>query len=143
MAELVKGVATGRRGEPPSTVLVLSGDVHHGYLAEADFRGTKPLSRVYQAVCSPLRNSLPGEKSRLQSVAWNGAAALAARLLSRLAGVEREDLTWRLTHDEPFFDNQVATLELDGPEATITFEGAVLDGSGEPGLRRLYSRRLA
>jgi hypothetical protein len=143
MAELVKGVATGRRGGPPSTVLVLSGDVHHGYLAEAGFRNAKPLSRVYQAVCSPLRNSLPGEKSRLQSVAWNGAAALAARLLPRLAGVEREDLTWRLTHDEPFFDNQVATLELDGPEATITFEGAVLDASGEPGLRRIYSRRLA
>jgi hypothetical protein len=143
MAELVKGVATGRRGEPPSTVLVLSGDVHHGYLAEADFRDARPLSRVYQAVCSPLRNSLPGEKSRLQSVAWNAAAALATRLLSRLAGVEGVDLTWRLTHDGPFFDNQVATLELDGPEATITFEGAVLEASGEPGLRRLYSRRLA
>ena len=50
---------------------------------------------------------------------------------------------WRLTHDGPFIDNQVATLDLDGPEATITFEGAVLDGSGEPALRQLYSRRLA
>ena len=143
MAELVKGVATGRRGEPPSTVLVLSGDVHHGYLAEAGFRNAKPFSRVYQAVCSPLRNSLPGKKSRLQSVAWNGGAALATHLLSRLAGVRDPHMGWRLTHDEPFFDNQVATLELDGPEAKITFEGAALDGSGEPGLRRLYSRRLA
>jgi hypothetical protein len=48
-----------------------------------------------------------------------------------------------LAHDEPFFGNRVATLDLDGPEATITFEGAVLDASGEPGLRRIYSRRLA
>jgi hypothetical protein len=57
--------------------------------AVADFRNAKPLSRVYQAVCCPQGNSLPGKKSRLQSVAWNGAA-LAARLLSRLAGVERK-----------------------------------------------------
>jgi hypothetical protein len=99
MAELVKGVATGRRGEPPSTVLVLSGDVHHGYLAEADFRDTKPLSRVYQAVRSPLRNSLPGKKSRLQSVAWNGGAALATHLLSWLTGVRDPHTDWRLTHD--------------------------------------------
>ena len=52
-------------------------------------------------------------------------------------------MDWRLTHEEPFFDNQVATLELDGPEATIAFEGAVLDGSAEPTLRTLYRRRLA
>jgi hypothetical protein len=143
MVELVKGVATGRRGQPPSTVLVLSGDVHHGYLAEADFRETRTISRVYQAVCSPLRNSLPGKKSRLQAVAWNGAAALAARLLSRLAGVREPGMNWRLTHEEPFFDNQVATLDLDGPAATITFEGAALDSSKEPKLRTLYRRRLA
>ncbi|MDP8901488.1 MAG: alkaline phosphatase family protein [Actinomycetota bacterium] len=143
MADLVKGVATGCRGEPPSTVLVLSGDIHHGYLAEADFRDTKPLSRVYQAVCSPLRNSLPGKKSRLQSVAWSAAAALAARLLSRLAGVREPGMRWRLTHDGPFFDNQVATLELDGPGATITFEGAGLDAAEEPNLKSLYRRRLA
>lgn len=140
---LLKGVATGERGDPPATVLVLSGDVHHGYLAEARFRGTEPVSRVYQAVCSPLRNALPGKKSFLQSVAWTRPAALATRLLARLAGVEREDLSWRLTHEEPFFDNQVATLELDGPSATITFEGAVPDGPGGPALRCLYRRRLA
>jgi len=34
-------------------------------------------------------------------------------------------------------------VELDGPAATITFEGTVLDGTGEPGLRTLYSHRLA
>jgi len=141
MVKLIQAVATGERGDPPSTVLVLSGDVHHGYLAEATFNdGTH--SSVYQAVCSPLRNALPGEKSRLQSSAWAKPAGLAARLLARLAGVGDEPLTWRLTHDAPFFDNQVATLELEGPRATITFEGAVLNGK-EPGLKKLYSRRLS
>ena len=141
MIGLIGSVATGQRGDPPSTVLVLSGDVHHGYLAEAEFRGGTH-SRVYQAVCSPLRNSLPGEKSRVQSSAWTRRATLAARLLARLAGVEEEPLTWRLNHDTPFFDNQVATLELEGRRARITFESAVLDGK-EPGLRKLYSRQLS
>jgi hypothetical protein len=142
MSELVKGGATGSRGGPPSTVLVLSGDVQHGYLAEADFRVTKALSRVYQTVCSPAQ--LPGGQEVQPPVRRvERAAALTARLLPRLAGVEGRDLTWRLTHDESFFDNRVDTPKLDGPEATITFEGAVLNGSGEPNLKRLYRRRLA
>ncbi|MDQ4126717.1 MAG: alkaline phosphatase D family protein [Actinomycetota bacterium] len=141
MTGLIQAVASGRRGDPPATILVLSGDIHHGYLAEAEFTAATQ-SRVYQAVCSPLRNSLPGEKSRLQSRAWTVPAAFAGRLLASLAGVEDEPLTWRLTHDAPLFDNQVATLHLEGRRARITFEGTVLDG-GEPGLRKLYSRRLS
>ena len=141
MVDLIRAVASGERGDPPSTVLVLSGDVHHGYLARAEYgHGTR--SRVYQAVCSPLRNLLPGEKLRLQSGAWTRPAALAGRLLASLSGVERVPLRWRLTHDAPLFDNQVATLEFDGRSATITFEGAVLD-EGQPDLRKLYERRLA
>ncbi|MGH3146466.1 MAG: alkaline phosphatase D family protein, partial [Rubrobacter sp.] len=35
IVDLIGAVATGKRGDPPSTILVLSGDVHHGYLAEA------------------------------------------------------------------------------------------------------------
>ena len=143
MGDLIKGVSTGQRGDPPSTVLVLSGDVHHGYLAEAGFRDAEPASRVYQAVCSPLRNALPGRKSLIQSVAWSRAAAILGRLLAGLAGVEKECLAWRLTHDEPFFDNQISTLDLDGRGATITLEAATLDSSGEPALKGLYRRRLA
>jgi PhoD-like phosphatase len=141
MVELIGAVSTGERGDPPASILVLSGDVHHGYLAEVAFRGGTH-SRVYQAVCSPLRNALPGEKSRLQSGAWTKPAALAGRLLAGLVGVEREPLTWCLTHDAPLFENQVATLEIQGRSATITFEGAVLEGK-ESGLKKLYRRRLA
>ena len=68
---------------------------------------------------------------------------LAGRLLSHLAGVEAPEMTWHLTHDHPWFSNQVATLELDGRSASITFEEAVTEGSGEPGLRKVFSRRLA
>src|ERR671917_830411 len=125
---LIRRLATREKGAPPSSITVLSGDVHHGYLAEASFDGTNVGSRVHQAVCSPLRNALPGEKSRLQNLAWSKSTALAGRLLSRLAGIRAPELTWRLTHDHPFFENHVATLELDGRSAKITFEKAVTDG---------------
>ena len=100
-------------------------------------------SRLYQAFCSPLRNALPSKKSYLQSHAWSKPATLATRLLARLAGVRREPLAWRLTHNATFFENQVATLEFEGRHATITYEKAVLDASNEPALKRLYQCRLA
>ncbi len=142
MVGLIDGVASGKKGDPPSTVMILSGDVHHGYLAEAELENDAK-SRIYQAVCSPLRNALPGKKSFLQEHAWTRSAALLARLLARLTGVPREPLTWRLTHDAVFFDNQIATLELEDRRATITFEKAILDASKEPALEKLYEHRLA
>ncbi len=138
MVGLLGDVASGEKGEPPSTVLILSGDVHHGYLAEATLAGS-PKSCIYQAVCSPLRNALPSKKSFLQSHSWAKLAIFAARLLARLAG---EPLTWRLAHDTTFFDNQIATLELEDRSATITFEKAVLDASREPTLEKLYQYHL-
>jgi hypothetical protein len=143
LTELIQRAAAGERGHPPASITILSGDVHHGYLAEAKFRGDNVQSPVYQAVCSPLRNALPGKKSRLQDVAWSKPAAIAGRLLSRAAGIENEEMSWRLTHSELWFENHVATLELDGPHARITFEGAVQDNSGEPTLQRIYECKLS
>ena len=97
------------RGTPPSTILILSGDVHHGYLAEATLSGGAD-SSLYQAVCSPLRNVLPSKKSYLQSHAWTKTATLAARLLAHLAGVPSEPLAWRLIHDARFFENHRSPL---------------------------------
>jgi hypothetical protein len=142
MVSLIRDVASGEKGDPPSTILVLSGDVHHGYLAEATLENGAT-SHVYQAVCSPLRNALPEEKSFLQDNAWSGLATLTGRFLARLAGVPREPISWRMTHDAAFFDNQIAILELEAESATITFEKAVLDPSKRPALERLYRFRLA
>jgi hypothetical protein len=142
MVGLIQRIASGDTGTPPSTILTLSGDVHHGYLAEATLADSAQ-SRLYQAVCSPLRNALPSRKSYLQGHAWSKPATLATRLLARLAGVPEESLAWRLTHDATFFENQVATLEFEGRQATITYEKAVLDASKEPALEKLYRCRLA
>ncbi len=144
LTALIQAVGAGERGGAPASITILSGDIHHGYLAEATFSGGDVQSPIYQAVCSPLRNSLPGKKSRLQSAGWTKLGKLAGRLLARTSGIGEEGMSWRLTHDEgPWFENQVATLELKGRHARLTFEKAVLDGSGEPELQRIYERHLA
>jgi hypothetical protein len=57
---LLTGLATGVHGQPPASITVISGDVHHSYLAAVDFpAGTDARSAVYQAVCSPIHNMLP------------------------------------------------------------------------------------
>ncbi len=128
-------------GKPPTSIIVLSGDVHLGYVAEATFRDEEVKSIIYQAVSSPFRNSLPGEKSRLHSASWTKLGERAGRLLARLVGIKKEEMSWRLTHQELWHENQAATLELEGKQATLTFERAILEDSGEPGLETIYERQ--
>jgi hypothetical protein len=42
---------------------------------------------------------------------------------------------WRLAHDEPWFNNQVAMLELEGRRAIFRLEKALPDESGEGRVR--------
>ena len=139
---LIRAVGAGEKGQPPASVIVLSGDVHLGYVAEAKFRDEQVKSAIYQAVSSPFRNSLPGEKSRLHSASWTEPGELASRFLARLVGIEEEEMSWRLTHQELWYENQVATLQLEDQQATLTFEKTILDDSGEPGLKTIYERQL-
>ncbi len=62
LRELFREVGTGERGEPPASIVALSGDVHHAYLFEVGYpSGTGMKSGVWQAVCSPYRNPLESE----------------------------------------------------------------------------------
>ena len=56
----------GGAAAPPGTVVLLSGDVHHAYIAEARPADGQPAwqAPVYQAVCSPLRNPLDANERR-------------------------------------------------------------------------------
>ena len=59
LEHLLDEVGSGRRGARPASVVLLSGDVHHAYLATARFEdGRRERAPVYQAVCSPFRNPL-------------------------------------------------------------------------------------
>ena len=52
-------------------------------------------------------------------------ASRLMRALAEAAGVEAPSVRWRYVHDEPWFDNQVATLELDGRNARMVLEKTV------------------
>ena len=123
MCRLFESVATGGRGPAPATIVTLSGDVHHAYLAEVGFpAGTGAQSNVWQAVCSPFRNPLDHGERRAIRFATSKAGTLVGKVLARTAKVPDPPVRWRFVHDEPWFDNQVATLELDGRQALMRLE---------------------
>jgi phosphodiesterase/alkaline phosphatase D-like protein len=147
LAALIEAVAAGHRGRPPGSVVVLSGDVHHTYLAELSFRGAHAghgHSPAWQAVCSPLRNPLPRDQRLAHERAFKRPARAVTRALARLARVEPETIEWRVV-EGPRFENHVGSLELDGRAATLTVEQAVTPpgGDGPPRLEPLYDRRLS
>lgn len=137
MMSLFEAVGTGRRGDPPASIVALSGDVHHAYLSEIGFpRGTGMRSHAWQATCSPFRNPLDAGERRAIRFAASTAASALARGLAHAAGVPDPPVRWRYVHDEPWFDNQVARLELDGRRARLVLE-KTLPSDGDEGSLRL------
>ena len=142
--ELQRSVAAGERGRPPATIVALSGDVHPAYLHEVGFpRGSGVRSEVFQAVCSPFRNPLGRNERRVIRFAESTVGWRIARLLARAAGVEDPPVRWRLAGDGPWFDNQVATLEIEGRQLRMRIDKAFSGEDGAPGLESVLDRRLA
>jgi hypothetical protein len=142
--ELVRAVGSGAKGTPPATVVALSGDVHHAYLAEVGFpRGSGMRSAVYQAVCSPFRNPLDAHERRAIRSAWTRSGRMVGRLLARAAGVGDPPVRWRLAHETPFFDNQVCFVELDGRRARLWLQKTVPGENDGFSLETAFERRLA
>ena len=142
LVELLEEVGAGRRGRPPATIAVLSGDVHHAYVADVAFpRDARVTSHVFQAVCSPFRNALDSHERLGVRIGMSRPGGTIARGLARAAGVDDPGIRWRVV-EGPYFDNQVATLTLDGRAASIRLERAV-SGPDRPRLERLFERRLS
>ncbi len=146
LAGLLRDIGAGERtdGRPPASIILLSGDVHHGYLAEIAFKGGAGVeSHVYQVVSSPLRNPLGIPERLAFGAAWTKPGELIGKALTRLASVARPDVGWHLLHKKPWFDNHISTLELRGREATLKVEKTTPEDAGEPRLYPLLERRLA
>jgi PhoD-like phosphatase len=142
MTDLLVAVGQGHHGRAPATVVALSGDVHNAYLAQVAFRrGSGVETRVYQAVCSPVRNPLARSQRLAQRLAASHAGALVGRLLAA-ARVPRPSIRWRLVQGQSFA-NQLATLEVDGRRLLLRHERAVAgDDPASPRLETLFERRL-
>jgi hypothetical protein len=137
LMKLIADAGAGRFGNPPATIVLLSGDVHHAYLAELAFRRSDEVrSSVWQAVCSPYRNALDARERRMIELGDSRVPTAAFRALARLAGVRPEAVRWRLV-EGPFYDNQVATLKVDGRSAELRLERTV--GDPESDHRELHT----
>jgi hypothetical protein len=131
----------GSRPNAPASITLLSGDVHHAYLAEVGFRrGAGVRSAVHQAVCSPFRNALDShERATIRGTLSRPGRGLA-RALARGAGVPDPAIRWRFVAG-PYFDNQAGTLVLDGRNATALLDKTVAD-NGAGRLERVFEHRL-
>ena len=147
LVDLIRKVGSGERGRPPASIVVLSGDVHHGYLAEAGFGDAPDLgSAVYQAVCSPLRNTLGTPERLAMLFGWSRVAEAIFKTLARAARVGHTGIRWSLAHEKPCFDNHIGTIELRGREARLEIRKTVPAGTEDPEevrLRRFLNQRLA
>jgi len=140
---LLEEVGAGERGKAPATIAIVSGDVHHAYLAEMGFRPEAGVeSAVVQVVCSPYRNPLDRRERRVVRAGFSRPFAAVARGLARLAGAPTPGLGWR-TVEGPYFDNQVATLHLDGRRASVRLDKTVAGEEDERALEKTFERRLA
>ncbi|MFI6372241.1 alkaline phosphatase D family protein [Streptomyces sp. NPDC050546] len=140
LAELIAEAGSGR--DAPATVCVLSGDVHHAYIAEPSWPGPGPDARVVQLVCSPVHNSVPPSIRMGFRIGWTAVARALGRGLARHGRLPRPPVTWRKTGG-PWFGNQLMTLTLRGRSARLRLEQAKARQGAGPRLTTLQDSELA
>jgi hypothetical protein len=134
-------VARGEHGRPPSTALVLSGDVHHAYAAELVEPGDLT-TRVHQLTVSPLHNEAPHPIKVGFRIGWSRWARRLMTGMARLARVRPSELDWTKAAG-PFFGNQLGELVLSGPEARFRLFVGERDGDGQEALREVVDLPLS
>jgi hypothetical protein len=144
LAALIGAVGRGEHaggGTAPDTVCVLSGDVHHAYIASATLPGGTR-SAVYQLTCSPLHNRVPPAMKLAFRAGWSSVAERSVRtLIGTIARIPRPPVRWHRLAG-PLFGNDVMSLTLDGSRASIRLDQAGPDGE-QPSLREIVRMRLA
>ncbi len=144
LRDLLGDVAAGRRGAKPGSVVVLAGDVHHAYLCEVGWPAGEADGKapIYQAVCSPYRNPLSSKEQLVIKAGFTKPFTQVAAALAKAAGAEDPGIRWQL-RGGPCFDNQVATLHLDGRAATMRLDKTSPGDDDEQTLETSFERRLA
>ncbi len=157
LERLLGEIATGQRspaGRPPASVTIISGDIHHSYLAAVDLpkhiagapsAGTAAdgatRSAVYEAVCSPFHQAMPPKMITAQKLASSRLGGLIGTAISSLAGAHIPKMRWRIT-EGPWFENMIAVLEYNGTTARVRFDRSRSDEAGTPRLELARACRL-
>jgi hypothetical protein len=160
LERLLIELAAGRHaahGDPPVSVTVISGDVHHSYLAVVDLPGSarqkgsgqerrgqeRPgRSAVHEVVCSPFHQAMPPKMRFAQRLASTWASGRVGTIAATLAGGRVPGMRWRVTAG-PWFQNMIAVLEFDGTAARVRFDRSAADPSGAPYLSTAAEARLS
>ena len=140
--ELIDDIARGREGDAPESIVLLSGDVHHCYLAQVGFpAGSGAHSAVWQAVCSAFRKELAPHEKAILKFGHTPLAERLSRRLARAAGVRPLPFGWRIV-DRPDYANQIGTLTIAGPTSHVSVEAVVDTAWRDPHLQTAFDRRL-
>ncbi|BCL30950.1 alkaline phosphatase D family protein [Streptomyces aurantiacus] len=142
LAELIAEAGSGPQA--PATVCVLSGDVHHAYIAEPVWREglPGPDSRVVQLTCSPVHNSIPAYIKVGFRFGWSGMGRAIGRRFARHGRVTPPPVDWRKTGG-PWFGNQLMTLTLSGRSARLRLDHAREERGGGARLRTIAESQLS
>jgi hypothetical protein len=122
LGALLHRVADG----PVATISVLSGDVHHAYVARVRYRD-QAASPVYQLTCSPLHNTVPWYMRTVFRIGWWEPFAKVTRWWAHRHGIDTDAITWRRMSG-PHFGNMVMTVDVSGREAWAVLEKSTDDG---------------
>jgi hypothetical protein len=111
----------------PATICVLSGDVHHSYVCEADY---DPIfaTRIFQITCSPFNNTIPLLMRVVFHLGWSNTVERFVLLLSRWTRVPPLPIRWHHPSG-PHFGNTLAELTFDGRKARVRLERSLPAGS--------------
>ncbi|MET7770989.1 alkaline phosphatase D family protein [Nocardia sp. NPDC005366] len=112
----------GDAPEAPSTICVLSGDVHHSYAARATYPNPTK-SEVLQLVCSPVHNDPPKYMRPAFALSWAKPLAAALRWLADRRGISPDPVRWEKVSG-PYFGNSIGCLDITGRSARFTLETA-------------------
>jgi PhoD-like phosphatase len=144
LCDWLRAVADGDGADrPPSTIVLLGGDVHNAYINQVTLPTTSTgSSRVYQIVCSPFRNPLSAMQRRAVKMINSRPAVAVNRLLARLARVPSSRTDWRLIR-QPSFHNSLGELRLDKRAANATLYRSADQGEDTEQLYELDTTDLA
>jgi hypothetical protein len=135
VTDLLAEVAGGE--DPPASILMLSGDVHCSYLAEARLLTVDhPGTAIRQLTMSPFRNPIPRHIQWANPLLDKRWMTTLLHKLARAAGVRDVAADWRIKHG-PWFGNGAMTLTLSGEDWSVDVDHAELRGE-----RQLLSRTL-
>ena len=117
------------RGEnPPTSILMLSGDVHCSYVAEASLDAVEhPGTAIRQLTMSPFRNPVGRHIALANKLLDSRWMTALLHKLAKSAGVRDVAASWRTAYG-PWFGNGVMTVVVDDDRVAVDVDHAKVAG---------------